>query len=118
MESFDTTNLTVTEKNKRTHDFAEKMVGHTVNLHLLDEESLGTAIGDLDYSREVLTLSLLYAEYHDATTEADGLHLLWCWKFLLPVFKASGHKNYSLAILHSMAQYYILLPTRLAQQFL
>ena len=117
-ESFDTTNLTVTEKNKRIHEFAEKMVGQHINHHLLDEESLGTADGVLDYTREVLTLSLLYAEYHDAIRESDGLRLLRCWKFLLPVVKASGRKNYSLAVLHSMAQYYILLPPRLAQQLL
>ena len=117
-ESFDTTNMTLSEKNEKIHEFARKLVVQHVNLHLLDEESLEIADGILDYAKEGLSLSLLHAEYHDAIREADGFRILRCWKFLLPVFKASGRKNYSLAVLHSMALYYILLPPRLAQQLL
>ncbi len=48
--------------------------------------------------------------------EGDGDRLIRCWKFLLLLFKASNRTNYSLDALNLLAQYYILLPPRLAQQ--
>ena len=72
--------------------------------------------GVLDYAKETLTLSLLYAEFDDAIREGDGIRMIRCWKFLFLVFKASNCKNYSIEALTLLAQYYILLPPRQAQQ--
>ena len=72
--------------------------------------------GVLDYTKETLTLSLLYAEFDDAIREGDGIQIIHCWKFLFLVFKASNHTNYSIEALTLLAQYYILLPPRQAQQ--
>ena len=58
----------------------------------------------------------MYAEFDDAIREGDGDRVIRCWKFLLLFFKASNRTNYSLEALNLLAQFYILLPPRLAQQ--
>ena len=45
------------------------------------------------YTMEVLSLGLLYLEFKDAIREGDGLHVLHCYKYLLPLFHGSGHNN-------------------------
>lgn len=117
-ESIDPSSMTPEQKNDKIHEFGRKIVNKYINLHLVGEDSLEMGDSVLDYAREVLTLSMLYAEFHDAIREADGFRILRCWKFLLIVFKASNRKNYALAALHLLAQYYILLPPRLAQQLI
>ena len=72
--------------------------------------------GVLDYAEETLTLFLLYAKFYDAIREGDGIQIIRCWKFLFLVFKASNHTNYSIQALTLLAQYYIFLPPRQAQQ--
>ena len=79
-------------------------------------EKTTTVDGVLDYAKEVLTLSLFYAEFDDAIKEGDGERLIRCWKFLLVLFKSSGQKNYSIEALTLLSQFYIRLPPRLAQQ--
>ena len=107
------------EKNDMIMKFSRKIVSEYINLRLLSEDTEDSAQDSvLEYAKEVLSLSMLYAEFHDAIREADGFRIIQCWKFLLPVFKASGKKNYALAGLHLLAQYYILLPPRLAQQLI
>jgi len=41
------------------------------------------------YSTEVVSLGLLWMNFHDATREGDGDRLIRVWKFLLLVFKAA-----------------------------
>ena len=47
------------------------------------------------YARELLTLGLLWHEFHDACKEGDGDRILLCWKMMLPIFKATNHRNYA-----------------------
>ena len=42
------------------------------------------------YTTEVLTLRLLWENFHDATREGDGEQLSRIWKFLLLIFKAAS----------------------------
>ena len=93
------------------HHLVREVVKNYINLHLIGEPNCSTGDGILDYSQEVLTLSLLYAEFDDAIREGDG----GCWKFLL-FYKASNRTNYTVEALNLLAQFYILLPPRLAQQ--
>jgi hypothetical protein len=37
--------------------------------------------GVFNYAQEVLTFSLLHAEFEDAIKEGDGLRVIRCWKF-------------------------------------
>ena len=38
------------------------------------------------------------------------------WKYFLPIFKDTGHKNYALEALTLLSQYFVTLPTNLATQ--
>ena len=74
--------------------------------------------GVYDYSRHLLTIGCLYLEYKDAIKEGDGMRVLQCWKYLLPIFQNSGRKNYTIEAFKLLYQYYYGLPPRHAQQLL
>lgn len=68
------------------------------------------------YATEVVTLGLLWMNFHDATREGDGDRLIRVWKFLLLVFKAARRKNYSIEALNIQLQVnYTLSPRQAAQ---
>ena len=46
------------------------------------------------YAKELLTLGLLWHEFHDAIREGDGARIILCWKVMLPVFQITNHRNY------------------------
>lgn len=50
----------------------------------------------LGYAIEILTLGLFYVEYTDAIKKGDGQRVHHCWKFMLPLFRVSGRKNYTI----------------------
>ena len=69
----------------------------------------------LTYSKEFMTLSMLWLGYHDAIQEGDGIRVKRYWKFMLLLFKASNRKNYAI----EAAKFLIdeqLLSTRLSTQ--
>ena len=68
------------------------------------------------YSCEVLSLGLLWLNYLDATREGDGGRVLALWKFLLIVFKKTGHKNYAKEAGILLIQYHCLVSERKAAQ--
>ena len=45
--------------------------------------------GVLCYTREVISYGLLYTEFEDAIKEGDGLRIVRCWRFYLPVLTLS-----------------------------
>lgn len=61
--------------------------------------------GVLAYAKEVLSLALLWAEFEDAIKEGDSLRVIKCWKFFLPIFKVTNHKNYAIRALNLLIQY-------------
>ena len=56
------------------------------------------------YACELLTLGLIYSEYSDAIKEGDGQRVFRCFKYMLPLFKASNRVNYSCEIFCILAQ--------------
>ena len=64
----------------------------------------------------LLSLGLLYLDFKDAIREGDGNRVMRDWKYFLPIFKATGHKNYALEALTLLSQYFVTLPTNLAAQ--
>ena len=56
-------------------------------------------------------------EYRDAIKEGDGLRVLRCWHYLLPIFHATGRTSYACEVLNMLYQEQIL-PPRLANQLL
>ena len=71
-----------------------------------------------DYNAKLLSLGCFYLEYCDVIWEGDGVRVYRCWKYLLPIFKNSGHKNYSLEALYLINQYKYELPPREAEKLL
>ena len=68
------------------------------------------------YAKELLSLALLWHEYHDSVKEGDGERVVRCWKFLLLVFKASQFHHYSKeAVRLLLNDLYILSPRQRAQ---
>ena len=54
----------------------------------LDAEQKSVANdGVVEYAKDLISLGLLYLEYHDAVKEGDGIRVVHCWKFWLPLFK-------------------------------
>lgn len=68
------------------------------------------------YAMELMTLGLLWHNFHDSVKEADGEWLVRVWKFNLLVFKAAGQKNYAIEALNLILQVnYFLSPRQSAQ---
>ena len=70
------------------------------------------------YSVQLLRLGLFYHEFADAIREGDGNRVLRCWKYMLPIFSASGSRNYACEAANLLIQHSYTLPPRLAQQLL
>ena len=92
--------------------FVEKHVDfsyQTVNERSKDEVT--------NYVNEVICLGLFYFNYKDAI-QGDGERIKNCWKYLLPIFKASDRRNYSGEVLCMLYNYHHTFSPRQAQQLL
>ena len=49
-------------------------------------------------------MGCFYMKFADAIKEGDGIRVHRCWKYLLPIFKTSGRKNYSIEVLQMLNQ--------------
>ena len=65
-----------------------------------------------EYSRQLLSVGMLYIEYADAIREGDGERVHRCWKYLLPMFKSAGRTNYSIEAVTLLNQYEFRLTPR------
>ena len=70
------------------------------------------------YACQTLSLGLFYMEFSDAIREGDGNRIRRCWRYLLPLFKASGRTNYSLETLYMLYGHNFGLSPRLSHQLL
>lgn len=68
------------------------------------------------YACELLSLGLLYSEYSDAIKDGDGPREFRCFKYMLPMFKASNRVNYACEIFCILAQVNFILSPRLSHQ--
>ena len=96
----------------------EAIVTQYINFSFPSTGSSSRADHVLEYAKETLSLGLLLLEFKDAIREGDGSRVLRCWKYFLPLFKATGHKNYSFEALYLLSQYYYTLPPQLAEKML
>ena len=62
--------------------------------------SSNTNDGVYSYATNLLTLGCFYLEFRDAIKEGDGLRVLRCYRYMLPVFISSGRKNYTIETLN------------------
>ena len=72
----------------------------------------------LEYGKRLLSTGCSYLEFSDAIKEGDGERVLRCWKYLLPLFKSSGRKNYAVEVLNMLCQYHYMLTPRKAQELI
>ena len=94
---------------------ADSILASYVNLQL---GSTGSSCSDgvFVYTCDVLSLGLLWMGFHDAIREGDGDRVMTYWKFLLPIFKVSGRRNYTIEALNIQLQRHFLLSERQAAQ--
>ena len=64
----------------------------------------------------MISLGLLYLDFKDAVREGDGERVLRLYKYLMLIWKATGHKNYAIEAFTLLSQYHLLLPQNLAEQ--
>ena len=70
------------------------------------------------YACQAISLGLLYFEFVDAIREGDGTRILRCWRYLLPLFRATGRKNYSLEALLMLYDHKYVFSPRLSHQLM
>ena len=68
----------------------------------------------------MISLGLFYSNYNhkDAISDGAGKRVEVCWKYLLPIFKASDKRNYSGEVLRMLYSYHYTLSPQQAQQLL
>jgi L1 cell adhesion molecule like protein len=96
----------------------EKFIVEVVDLEASFDEGKSDDGGDdgvREYACDVLSLGLLYMNYQDAIREGDGERVMLIWKYLLPIFKVTNRKNYSIEAFLTLAKCK-LLPPRQAHQ--
>ena len=72
----------------------------------------------LENGKKFLGLGCFYLEFSDAIKEDDGERILGYWQYLLPIFKSSGRKNYSIEVLCMLCQFEFEPPPRQAQELI
>lgn len=70
------------------------------------------------YTTDTMTLSLLWAAYHDASREGDGQRVIDIWKHLLLVFRLSKRSNYAQEAATLLTQIEYLASPRMKQQMM
>ena len=87
--------------------------------------SLGTpnyAVSNNDsissYAIQLLRIGCLCMEFADAIREGDGERVLRCWRYFVPVFRASHSFNYACESLYFLHQHSFALSPRLSNQLI
>ena len=116
-----TRDLKSSEGESAFHKHILNMLTGLVNLPIRpgkDSVDRGSrADGVFAYASEVLTLSLLNAEFEDAIKEGDGERVVRCWRFFLLIFKSSKRTKYSLEAVKLLVNTRVL-PPRLREQLI
>ena len=116
-----TCELQSSEGRSAFHKHILNMLIGLINLPIRPGKETGDhgscADGVFAYASEVLTLSLLNAEFEDAIKEGDGERVVRCWRFFLPIFKSSTRTKYSLEAVKLLVNTHVL-PPRLREQMI
>lgn len=104
------------ERRKLLYSFCKKVILKHTELSLPTKKGPTNTDRVQEYAHELMTLGMLYLNYKDAIREGDGPRIINTWKCLLPIFIASGRRNYSVEILLALYNYYFVLTPRQASQ--
>ena len=77
------------------------MAGEHIEEDTEDRQQKPHQDGVLQYAQDLLSVGMLYLEYQDGVKEGDGERVMRCLKYLLPLFKVSGKKKYSIEVLQT-----------------
>ena len=67
-----------------------------------------------NYAQQIISLGCFYLEFCDGVKGGDGERVSRCWKYLLPIFLASGRTNYSREAVNLLYQLPYALSPRLS----
>lgn len=104
------------DRKSDLYHFCQEIITEHVHLSLNS-----TAADDIDdkvqsYANEVMGLGMLYLNYKDAIKEGDGPRVLNIWKYLLPIFKVSNRRNYSIEVLLTLYNCHFVYTPRQTKQ--
>ncbi len=88
-------------------------------VHFSYNTSVRVSTGDdqvCEYSVQLLRLGCFYMEFKDSIREGDGERVLRCWKYMIPIFLASGNRNYACEAANLLLQHKYTLSPRLSAQ--
>ena len=74
--------------------------------------------GVSSYSIQLLRIGCLYMEFADAIREGDGEHIIRCWRYFMPVFRAAQCTNYACESFNLLYQHLYTLSPRLSNQLM
>lgn len=104
------------ERKQVLEDVCDKVVAKYVHLAYNTTPASSNDDKVVDYSKHLLSIGSFYIEFQDAIREGDGDRVLRCWRYLLPIFRHSGRRNYCLEAFKLLHQYHHVLPPRQAEQ--
>ena len=94
---------TARERQSKLHSLAYRILESFLDLNFFvtpQPETSQSNEADIDhaleYAKEVISLGLFYMEFQDSIREGDGERVLHCWRYLMLIFKATGHRNYAI----------------------
>ena len=99
---------------------ADTIIAKTVNISLQFKNDTSPDTNKdhvFEYACEVVSLGLLFLNYRDAIKEGDGERIMLCWKYFLPIFKATNRQNYAIEAFITLANCKVL-PPRQAHQLI
>lgn len=110
--------LCASERSSVLPNVIEQLLKSLIDISFPSSISQSNVDPVCEYAKEVLLLGLHFLEFHDAIWEGDGDRLLRCWKYFLPLYKATNRKNYAIEAFTMLAQYYFLFTPRMHHQLL
>ena len=105
------------DRKSALYSFCQTIIDENVKFSMIDDISC-SGDGVTNYAIEVMSLGIFYLNYKDAVREDDGDRVLVCWKYLLPLFKVSDRRNYSLEVHRMLYSYYFTMSPRQKHQLL
>lgn len=90
-----------TEREKYLNEVCEQVLNNYCTIRFNTQQysdELDADEGQL-YASDVLTLGLLYMNFVDAIREGDGLRIIRCYRYFLPLVRMSARTNYAKDIL-------------------
>ena len=97
------------------HAVASAIIDQTVDLSMTFSDDCETSTDGendhiLEYANEIISLGLLFMNYRDSIKEGDGNRVILCWKYMLPIFKATNRKNYAIEAFYTLVNCKLLPP--------